>query len=128
MRSLDDLDVHGKRVLRIFEDLRQRLDLPFEQPSGRTRQQVRDALRARVRTVGHAERIVDVEVRQRRQRSRELGIVACLTRLESHVLQHQDVPLLELLCQRRHLIADHRRGQRHLRAGQLAQAIGHRRQ
>ena len=55
------------------------------------RQQVRDALGAGVRAVRGAERVVDVDVGERGERARELGVVGCLARLEAHVLQQQDL-------------------------------------
>ena len=48
---------------------RQRAHLALEQPSGRARQQVRDALGAGVRAVRGAERVVHVHVGQLRQRA-----------------------------------------------------------
>ena len=128
VRDLRAADDRHERVPGVLEDPGQRLDLAFEQPSGRARQQVCDALGARMRAVCHAEGIVDVEIRQRRELPRELGIVARLSRLEAHVLEHQYVAVAQLLHQRRDLVADHRRRQRHLRARQLAQAIRHRRE
>ena len=80
-----------QRARRVLEDPVERLDLAFQQPPGGARQQVRDALGARVRAVGGAERVVDVDVGQLRQRARELGVVVGLARLEADVLEQQDL-------------------------------------
>ena len=99
----------------------------LEQPPGGARQQVGDALGGGVRAVGDAEGVVDVHVGELRQGTREGRVVGGLALLEAHVLQQQHLPVVELFGERLDLLADHRRRQRDLRAGQLAQARGHRR-
>ncbi len=83
---------------RALQDLRQRAHLALQQPPGRVRQQVRDALRARMRTVGRAEGVVDVHVGQRGQFRRERRVVARLARLEAHVLEHEQLAGGQLLA------------------------------
>ena len=56
---------------------------------------MRDALGARVRAVRGAERVVDVDVRQFRQRPCELGSLLRLARLEAHVLEQQDLAVAQ---------------------------------
>ena len=70
---------------------RERRDLALEQRPGGARQQVRDALGGGVRAVRGAERVVDVDVGQRRVALGQLGVVLGLARLEADVLEHHDV-------------------------------------
>jgi len=111
----------------VIEQSPQRGDLALEQPAGRARQQVRDTLRARVRAMRAPEGVVDVHVRQFSQRARKLGVVARLTGLETHVLEHQHLARLQLLAQPHDLIANDRRRQHDGGAGELAQALCERR-
>ena len=62
-----------------------------QEPGGALGDEVRDALGRGVGAVRGAERVVDVDVGQRRQRRRELGIVLRLPRLVADVLEHEHV-------------------------------------
>ena len=73
------------------------LHLAFEQPPGGGRQQVGDPLGAGVRPVGGAERVVDVDVGERRQLAARLGVVALLAGLEADVLEQQHLAVAEPL-------------------------------
>src|ERR1019366_919136 len=123
VRDLRSADDRHQRPGRIFEDLCERAHLTFEQPPGGAREQMRDALGARVRAMGRPEGVVDVEVAERGQGTRELGIVARLTGVEADVLEDQYLPFAEPFCERLHLIADDGPGERHVRVGQLAQVL-----
>ena len=109
VRHLRPADDRDERMAGMLEDRPQRAHLAFEQAPRGAGQQVRDALRARVGAVRHAERIVDVDVRQLRQRPCELGIVARLARLEAHVLEQQDLAVAQAFAERAHLGPDDRR-------------------
>ena len=89
----------------VLEDRRERRHLAFQQPPRGARQQVRDALGARVRAVGGAEGVVDIDVGELGQRACELGVVVGLAGLEAHVLEHQHLAVAELLGERPHLLA-----------------------
>src|SRR5437879_111486 len=78
-------------VLGMLDDLAQSADLSLEQAPGGAREQVRDALGARVRAVCAAKRVVYVDVSELGQRAREQGIVARLARLEANVLEHEQL-------------------------------------
>ncbi len=94
LRAAEHRDERARRVL---EDLAERLDLALEQPAGGAREQVRDALGARVRAVRGAERVVDVDVGELGERACELRVVLGLAGLEADVLEHQDLARRELL-------------------------------
>ena len=122
LRAADDRD---ERLSGALEDARQRPHLAFEQAARRARQQVRDALGARVRAMGGAEGIVDVGLRQLREGARELGVVALLAGLEAHVLEQQDLALGKLLAERAHACPDDRGRELHRRSRELAQELRH---
>ncbi len=103
-------DDRHQRAGGVLEHGAQRAHLAFEQPPGGVRQQVGDALGARVRAVGDAEGVVDVDVRELRQSMRELGVVACLARLEADVLEQQDLAVAQRLGERPRLWTRPRRG------------------
>ena len=84
-------DDRHQRPLRLLEDPGERRDLALEQPPRRRRQQVRDRLGRGVRAVRGAERVVDVDVGERRVALRELLVVLGLPRLVADVLHHHDV-------------------------------------
>ena len=86
--AADDRD---ERALRVLEDPGERRDLALEQPPRRRRQQVRDRLGGGVRAVRGAERVVDVDVGERRVALGQLGVVLGLPRLVADVLDHHDV-------------------------------------
>ena len=86
----------------------------------------RDALGRRVRAVGGAERVVDVDVGQRRERGRELGVVRRLAGLEADVLEHEHVAPAEVVGERADVVADDAGRERHVGAGQLGEPVGDR--
>ena len=106
----------------MLDDLAQNADLALEQAPGCAREQVRNALGARVRAVRAAERVVYVDVGEVGQRARKRWIVARLARLEADVLEHQQLAGRELLAQLFDGAADDARRERHPGVGQLAQA------
>ena len=73
VRHLGSADDRHERPRRAFEDRRQRRHLLLEQAPRGTGKQMRDALRAGVRTVSGAERIVDVGIGEFGQCGRELA-------------------------------------------------------
>ena len=98
---LDDLDL--VRDLRAAEDGDERAlgraervaeilqFLLHQQPGRRLRQELRDALDRRVRAVRRAERVVHVDVGERRQLRRERRVVLLLLRVEAEVLEQDDL-------------------------------------
>jgi hypothetical protein len=126
--GLDDTDLvrhlraaeHGDQgPLRGVEQLAQRRHLALEQPPRGGREQARDRLRRRVGPVRRAERVVDVDVGERRVAAGEALVVLGLAGIEADVLEHDQLAL------------GHRvevGGDRHVRAEQRAQALGHRTQ
>ena len=94
---LDDLQLAGH--LRAAEQRRERprgrgeqrpevLQFPLqEQPRGRVGDVRHDARRRGVGAVGRAERVVDVDVRRRHQRRREVRVVRFFLRVEAEVLE-----------------------------------------
>ncbi len=133
-KALDDGDLvahlrpaqHGdERPGRILEHVAKRADLAVEQPpGGPLRDESGHPLGRGVRAMGGPECVVDVGVGQLGQRAGELRIVLRLPRLVADVLEHEDVPGAQVLRIGPHVLADHRRGERDVGAGQLGQAIG----
>jgi hypothetical protein len=122
LRAADD---RHQRAGGILEDAGQRLDLALQQQPGRALLHVvGDALRRRVRPVRRPEGVVDVDVAEPRVRARELGVVARLARLVADVLEHEHVARCEVLGEGLDLRPHDRRRQRHVRPGQLGQAVG----
>ena len=75
-----------------------------------------------------AERVVHVDVGERRQRRGKRRVVPGLPRLVADVLQHQDLSRRKRLGLPRDVGADDRRGHRHRCREQLAEVVGDRRQ
>src|SRR3954452_20441161 len=114
---LGTADDRHQRPPRLGEDAGERLHLALQQPPRGRRQQVRDALGGGVRAVCRPERVVDVDVGERRVAGGELGRVLRLTLEEAHVLDHHDVRV-------RYVIQIGR--QRDILPEQLAQPLGDR--
>ena len=83
--------------LRVLEDAGERRDLALQQPPRRRRQQVRDRLGGGVRAVRGAERVVDVDVGERRVALGQRLVVLGLPRLVADVLDHHDVNVRDLV-------------------------------
>ena len=111
LRAADDRD---ERSLGGGEDALERGDLALEQAPGRARQQVRHGLRGGVRAVRGPERVVDVDLGQRRVALRQAGIVLRLARLEADVLQHHEIAVGHVV---------ERGGEHHLLAQQLGEPV-----
>ena len=63
-------------------------ELPLHQQSRGGRMQiVRDAFDGRMRAVGRAERVIDIEIGQRGERGGELAIVLLFLRVEPQVFE-----------------------------------------
>ena len=121
-------DRHERTVGRL-DQLEQRAHLAFQQqPCGPRLHQLRGPHGRGVRAVRGAEGVVDVDIGERRERRRELRIVLSLARLVTDVLEHQDLPGLELVSQLGDLVAGDRGRHLHGHSEQLAQALGDRRQ
>ncbi len=127
--GVDDADLVGhlgaaddrhERAAGIVEDPRQRLDLALQQAAGGRVVDVLDDADGRgVRAVRGAERVVDVEVRERAEARRQLGVVLRLARLEADVLEHHDVAVGHVVEVRR---------ERDLGAEQAGEVLGDRRE
>ncbi len=117
---LDDLDLvrhlrppehRHERAVGRFERVTEVLQLLFhQQPCGAAPHLLDNPLHRRVRPVRGSERVIHVEVRQRRQLRRERRIVLLLLGVEPQVLQQHDL----LVCVRL----------RHGRARRFADAVG----
>ena len=117
LRAADD---RHERAPGIVEDPRQRLDLALQQAAGGGVADVLDDADGRgVRAVRGAERVVDVEVRQRAEARRQLRVVLRLARLEADVLEHHDVAV-------GHVVEVVR--ERDLRVEQAGEVLGDRRE
>ena len=102
------------------------LQLLLHQQAGRRPLDVvRDGLDRRVRAVRRAERVVHVEVGERRERLRERRVVLLFLGVEPQVLEQHDAAArgVDLLHRASRLVADAVVGERHRRAEQLGQAI-----
>ena len=129
----DDADLVGhlgsaedrhQRLLGLLHDRAQHAHLGLHQPPGSARETMRDPFGAGVSAVRSPERIVDIEIGELGQRRHQPGIVACLTRLVTDVLEHQDLARRELLGQASHRRSDDRRRERDMSAGELRDAVG----
>ena len=88
LRPADDRD---ERPLRVPERIAQVVELLLhEEARRRLRHELRDALGRGVGAVRAAERVVDVDVRQRRELLGEGGIVLLLGGVEAQVLEQED--------------------------------------
>ena len=87
---------------------------------------MRDPLGRRVGAMRGAEGVVDVDVAEGREPARERRIVRLLARLEAHVLEHPDVAVAQRRDHAPRAVADHVRGEPHVRAEQLAEPGGDR--
>src|SRR5207253_8572200 len=103
---------HDEGPTGMLEDLAQGTDLALEQAPGGAREQVRDALGARVRAMRAAERVVYIDLGEVGQRARKRWIVARLAGLEADVLEHQQLAGRELLAERVDGAADDGRRER----------------
>ena len=74
--------------------------------------------RRRVRAMDGAERVVDVDLRQRRQLARKLVVVRFLLGVKAQVLQQQHLPFTQLSDQLAHAVADAVVGEDHVAAEQ----------
>ena len=83
VRHLRAADHGHQRPPRVLEDAVQRRHLALEQPPGGARQQVRHALGGGVRAVRRAERVVDVDVGERRVALGQRRVVLRLARRRS---------------------------------------------
>ncbi len=86
-----------------------------------------DALGRGVGAMGGAERVVHVEVRERREPTRKLGVVLGLARLEAAVLEHQHIARLQARGQLLHLRPDDGRRRPDRGPEQLPEPSCHRR-
>ena len=136
---LDDLDLVGhlrapehrnERALRRFERVTEVLQLLFHQQArGAAPHLLDDALHRRVRPVRGPERVIHVEVRQRRELRRERRIVLLLLGVEPQVLeQHHLVVCVRLRHGRARRFADAVGGEDDRAPEQLRQARDHRRE
>ena len=113
---VDDLDLVAD--FRATEDGEVRLRRAFQQRlevlqlgrNEKTRAALGDVLhhpdRRRVRAMDGAERVVDVDLRQRRQLARKLVVVRFLLGVKAQVLQQQHLPFTQLSDQLAHAVAD----------------------
>ena len=85
--SADDREEWLRRIL---EDPAEGFELLLEEQSGVCRQDMRDALRRRVRAVRGAKGVVHVDVETLRELARERRIVFLLLRVEADVLEEDD--------------------------------------
>ncbi len=76
--------------------------------------------------VSGAERVVHVDVGERRERPCEVGLVGGLAAFVANVLEHEDLPGVQPLGEHLRRAADDVVGECDLPAGELAQAIGDR--
>jgi hypothetical protein len=90
----------------IGQQAAEHLELALEELAGVPGQAGRDPGDRRVRTVGRPERVVDVDVRERRERVREAVVVGGLARVEAQVLEQQDLTGLERLGLGAGVVAD----------------------
>ena len=132
---LDDAELVGdlgaaedrhQRPVGTVDDRLECAHLALHQPSRGAREPVGDPLRARVGAVRGAERVVHVHVGELGERRHQLRVVARLSRLVADVLEHQHLARGEPLGELSHLRSGDGRRERHRRAGQLLQAVGHR--
>ena len=89
--DLEAAQDHDERPRRVAQQAPEDLDLLGHEQAGDRRQVVRDALGGGVRPVRRAERVVDVDLAERRELPRELRVVAGLLRVEAQVLEQEHV-------------------------------------
>ena len=82
-----------ERVRRRIEQLAEHLELAAQQVAGCSGQELGDADDRGVRAVDGAERVVDVDVRERRERRGERRVVRLLAGMEAQVLEQQHVAI-----------------------------------
>ena len=115
-----------ERVLGFVQQRRQHGHLALEQEAGDSRPHpVCDALRGGMSAVRGAEGVVHVHVAEACQRVHQRGVVPGLAPLEAAVLQHQHLPVAELLREPLDLRPDNGGRLAHLDAEQLTQAGRH---
>ena len=97
VRDLGAAEDGRERSLGRLEELRQHLDLALHQEPGVGRQELGDADRRGVRSMGGPERVVDEDVGVGRQGRGEGRVVGLLLGVEAQVLEHQDLARAEAL-------------------------------
>ena len=108
-----------ERTLHLSEQPLQVLELGEEQEAGVGRQHVRDRLRRGMRTVGRAERVVDVEVHSLRQLARGRRVVLRLAGQKARVLEHANAVIGQELREPGRDRRDRERGIDALRTAQV---------
>ncbi len=90
-RDLGAADQRDHRPLRVFERGAERLEFGLHVLAGRRRQQMRQRLDRGMRPVRRRERIIDIDIAERRQLAGEVGVVLLLARVEAQILQQRDL-------------------------------------
>jgi hypothetical protein len=94
VRHLRAAENRHERTIGRFQHAPQVLDLcRHQQPGAVLRDVLDDALGRRVRAVGRAERIVDVDVSQRAKAGRKAVVILLLARVEPEILEEEDRPV-----------------------------------
>src|SRR5215831_10100470 len=105
-RYLGSADDRRERTDGSLQYVRERLEFILHGAAGIGRQPMSDALDRGMGAVRHREGVVDEDVAERGELRDETGIVALLARVESGVLQAQDVARLHGVHRRRRPFAD----------------------
>ena len=121
--TFDAAEHDDERMIGVLDDPLQRRDLALEQKAcGRLVDVFRHASGRRVRAMRRAERVVDVDIRERAQCSAELGVVLRLARFVARVLEQDDLALLKRIDELGDGGADQTGREFHVLAEQFAEA------
>ena len=95
LRAADDGD---ERTLRVLERLADVVDLFLHQEASDRLEVLRNACIRSMRTMGHAECVIDSDISERCELLCELGVVLLLFLVITEVLEQQDFARLQSLC------------------------------
>ncbi len=112
-RDLGAADQRDDRVRWVFEGGAERLQFGLHVLPRRRRQEVRQRRDRGVRAVRRRERVIDIEVAERRQLLREAGVVLFLLRVEAQVFQQRHLAGVQCGDDARRLGADAVAGEMH---------------